>query len=104
LTLDLQRTIATRAGEHKHRPALPADYEGNLQQLPGGNAFLGWGQQPYFAEFDARGRLVLDARFIPATANYRAYRHPWSATPSTPPAVTLSRSGPNVITPVERCH
>jgi hypothetical protein len=97
LTLDLKRMSATRAAEQRHRPALSANFEGNLQQLPGGNVFLGWGQQPCLAEFDKHDRLILDGRFIPATANYRAYRCPWSAAPSTPPAVTASRSGPNTI-------
>lgn len=92
LRLDIKHMTATRAGEQQHTPPLPADFQGNHQQLPNGNAFLGWGQQPYFAEFDSRGQLVLEGRFVPATAHYRAYLLPWTGTPSTPPSVSTSGS------------
>ncbi len=93
LALDLKRMTATRVAQHEHTPALPANFAGNLQQLPSGGAFLGWGQQPHFAEFDDRGRLVLDGRFVPATAHYRAYLFPWRGTPGSPTAVIASASG-----------
>ena len=38
-----------------HSPALAASFEGNVQELPGGDDFVGWGQQPYFTEYDSRG-------------------------------------------------
>jgi Arylsulfotransferase (ASST) len=94
LALDLKHMTATRTDEYRHTSALPANFEGNVQQLPGGNVFLGRGQQPYFGEFDASGQAILDGRFVSNTANYRAYTFPWKATPSTPPAVGASyRSG-----------
>ena len=93
LSLDFKRKTATRVAERRHAPALAANYEGNLQRLPGGGSFLGWGQQPYFAEFGARGQLLLDGRFVPATAHYRAYLLPWSGTPSSPPSVSTSGRG-----------
>ena len=52
LALDLKRMTATRVAEYRHVPPLPANFEGNLQQLPGGDVFIGWDQQPYFAQFD----------------------------------------------------
>jgi hypothetical protein len=97
LALDLKRMTATRTAEYRHAPALPANYEGNLQQLPSGDAFIGWGQQPYFAQFDERGQAVLDGRFVSSTANYRAYRLPWNATPSSPPAVSASNRGADTV-------
>jgi hypothetical protein len=48
---------------------------------------LGWGQQPYFTEYDGRGRLVLDGHFLAGTPSYRVYRFPWSGTPVNLPAI-----------------
>ena len=33
------------------------------QVLPNGDVFVGWGQQPYFTEFNASGQQIFDARF-----------------------------------------
>jgi Arylsulfotransferase (ASST) len=93
LTLDFKHMTATRAGEQVHTSALAANVEGNVQQLPNGDRFIGWGQQPYFAQFDSRSQLVLEGRFVPATAHYRAYLLPWNGTPSTAPAITTSGTG-----------
>ena len=93
LLLDVKDKTAIRVADYQHAPALAANFEGNLQQLAGGEAFVGWGQQPYFAQFDARGRAVLDGRFVSSTANYRAYLLPWNGAPSTPPAISTSGSG-----------
>ena len=97
LRLDPKRMTATRTAEYRHTPNLPANFEGNLQQLPSGHTFVGWGQQPYFAQFDARGERVFGGRFVPVTANYRAYLIPWKATPSTPPGVTASSRGSQTV-------
>jgi hypothetical protein len=97
LALDLKRMIATRIAEYRQVPDLPANFEGNLQQLPDGDAFIGWGQQPYFAQFDARGERTISGRFISATANYRAYLYAWNAAPSTPPVVSASQRGTETV-------
>jgi hypothetical protein len=76
-----------------HRSGLLAQFEGNDQLLPGGDNMVGWGQQPYFTEYNAFGQTVFDARFVDANTNYRAYRFPWSGTPLTLPAVAVTRSG-----------
>jgi hypothetical protein len=87
LTLRLSPGAAALVGEVRHWPALLADWEGNSQPLPGGERFLGWGQQPYFSQFDGRGRMVFDGRFIGANSTYRAYRFPWSGHPASSPAI-----------------
>ncbi len=84
---------ATRLTDQRSSSLPPADFEGNQQRLPGGGSFLGWGQQPYFAEFDSHGQPVLEGRFVPATAHYRAYLLPWTGTPDTRPAVSATASG-----------
>jgi Arylsulfotransferase (ASST) len=93
LSLNFTRKTATLVKQRQHSPALLADFEGNVEQLPDFGDFVGWGQQPYFTEYDPRGKLVLDGRFVGNTSSYRAYAFPWSATPAVPPAVAASTSG-----------
>ena len=97
LLLDTKRRVAKVAGQDQHVPALAADYEGNDQQLDDGHSFIGWGSQPYFTEFDSRGREVFDGRFTGPTSSYRAYRFNWSGTPHTRPAVSASSSGHSTV-------
>ena len=52
--------------------------------------FIGWGQNPYFSEYNGRGRLIFDGRFVDANAHYRAYRFNWSGNPQDLPAVAAS--------------
>ena len=91
--LDDKTKTATLVGEDLHSPALAAAFEGNLQRLPNGDEFLGWGQQPYFTEFNSQGDMVFDGRFVDANSSYRAYRFPWTGTPADLPAVAASVAG-----------
>jgi Arylsulfotransferase (ASST) len=93
--LDGKTKTATLVAEDLHSPALAASFEGNVQELPGGDDFVGWGQQPYFTEFNAKGEVVFDGRFVDSNSSYRAYRFPWIGTPATVPAVAASNSGSN---------
>jgi hypothetical protein len=90
VAIDLARRTAKLVREYDHAPKISADFEGSMQALPGGDMFLGWGQQPYFSESNARGQQDFDAHFTEPTASYRAYRMPWSAQPPTIPALALS--------------
>jgi Arylsulfotransferase (ASST) len=91
--LDDKAMTATLVSEDLHSPALAASFEGNVQALSDGDSFVGWGQQPYFTEFDSEGQMVFDARFVGANSSYRAYRFPWTGTPADAPAVAASTSG-----------
>jgi hypothetical protein len=93
LQLSSAHRTATLVRSLTHSPALLADYEGNVQLLPSGDYFLGWGQRPNFTEFTPRGRVVFDARFVDTNASYRAYRFPWTGTPRTLPRVVAVRQG-----------
>ena len=97
LVLDLRRRTARVAEQDVHTPALSANFEGNLEQLPSLDDFVGWGQQPYFSEFDPQGHLLLDGRFVSNTSSYRAYRFNWSATPATSPAVAAQRGRKGIV-------
>ena len=94
LALDTADHTAKLVKAFDHAPALSANFEGGMQLLPGGDAFLGWGQRPYFSEDDAAGKQVFDAHFTVPTSTYRAYRLRWSAEPRTRPALAVG-SGPD---------
>jgi Arylsulfotransferase (ASST) len=93
LFLDLKHHFAKTVGQDKHSPPLLAGFEGNYQQLAPGEDFLGWGQQPYFTEYNSHDQVVFDGHFIGGNASYRAYRFRWTGTPQTPPAVATSNRG-----------
>jgi hypothetical protein len=98
LRLNLAARTVTWAGEDVHSPPLLAGFEGNAQQLRNGGLFVGWGQQPYFTEYDASGHVLFDGRFVAPTPNYRAYRLPWSGQPQTRPALAVARPGHGLTT------
>ncbi|MBV9805627.1 MAG: arylsulfotransferase family protein [Solirubrobacterales bacterium] len=76
--------------QYQHTPALDTNFEGNAQVLPGGDVFVGWGQQPYFTEFNSAGKMVFDGRFTSNTSSYRAYRMAWSGQPTGSPNVAAA--------------
>jgi hypothetical protein len=93
LKLDPDNKRAQVVRVSAHSPPLLANYEGNVQQLPDGHRFVGWGQQPYFTEFDADGRVTFDGRFVDANSSYRAFAFPWRGTPVNLPAVSATTAG-----------
>jgi Arylsulfotransferase (ASST) len=92
LALNFQTMTTQTVVQDDHSPPLDSDFEGSDQELPNSDAFIGWGQQPYFTEFNSSGREILDGRFVGYTGSYRAYRFAWSGQPADRPAVAaLSR-------------
>jgi hypothetical protein len=89
VSLNPAKKTATLLHQYTHSPQLSAAFEGSVQQLPSGDVFLGWGQQPYFSEVNSRGQQDFDAHFVAPTASYRAYRFGWSAQPPTLPALAV---------------
>ncbi len=89
-SLNGDQMTASLVKQYGHAPAISANFEGNLQLLGDGEAFIGWGQQPYFSQYDAAGRQDFDAHFNVPTSSYRAYRFPWSAQPPTLPALAVA--------------
>ncbi len=64
--------------------------QGNAEALPEDEEFVGWGEVGYASEFSAAGALSFDMHLPPGGSSYRAYRMPWSATPSHVPSVVAS--------------
>lgn len=97
VALNLKTMTARLLKQYAHTPSLSADFEGSTQVLPGGDVFLGWGQQPYFTEFNSAGREDFDAHFTAPTSSYRAYRFPWSAQPPSTPALHVAVAAGGVL-------
>jgi hypothetical protein len=88
---------ATLVGEYVRPVKTLSDTQGNVQFLPGGHVFVGWGSEPYFSEFSRDGELLFDVSFPPEVESYRAFRFPWRGEPQTRPAVVAeSREGDEV--------
>jgi Arylsulfotransferase (ASST) len=77
---------------HAGNPLL-ADSQGDMQALPNGDWFVGWGQEPDLSEFSPAGAMLFDARLPSGYESYRALRFQWDATPLHPPALTLADIG-----------
>jgi hypothetical protein len=90
VSLNTAKGTATLVNQYTHSPALKTNFEGNAQVLSNGDVFVGWGQQPYFTEFSAAGKMLFDARFTSNTSSYRAYRMPWTGQPNTPPNIAVA--------------
>ena len=93
LELDMKEMSATLVRRYAHPDGRLAAIMGNMQLLPTGNVFIGWGGYPGFSEFSRDGRLLFDARFHPGHVSYRAFRFPWNGRPSEDPVV-VAEPGP----------
>src|SRR5918995_48091 len=91
LDLDEEKMSATLVREYTHPDKLFADAGGNMQVLPNGNVFIGWGRALVFSEFSKDGELLFSASF-PIDGSYRAFRFPWSGHPSDQPAAVAERA------------
>jgi hypothetical protein len=93
LALNVRRRTATVVRQYRRPANTSAQSEGSLQFVPGGNAFVGFGSEPFFSEFSAGGRLLFDASLPHDDGSYRAYRFRWNATPATRPDMVVRRLG-----------
>ena len=89
---EISRRVALKRSFTRPTPTF-SDSQGNVQVLPGGNVFVGWGAQPYVSEFSPSGELLFDAQLGTGYISYRAYRAPWTSTGAGVPAVAVRRGG-----------
>jgi Arylsulfotransferase (ASST) len=71
---------------------------GNVQLLPDGSAFVGWGTKGSFSQIGTDGALRFDARFPGGGISYRAYQETWVGRPTTTPTVVTSRDSTGATT------
>jgi hypothetical protein len=100
LVLDVDETAMTvnlvRAYPHPH--AKMAMSQGNMQVLPNGNVFVGWGSTGYASEFAVDGTVLMDADFSGSIQSYRCFRFPWQAQPTTKPAIVADPPAGGMVT------
>ena len=90
VSVNTAKHTVTLIKQYQHSPALNTNFEGNVQILPNGDVFVGWGQQPYFTEFSASGKQIFDARFTSNTSSYRVYKMAWTGQPNTTPDIAAA--------------
>jgi Arylsulfotransferase (ASST) len=93
LHLDPSKKSVSELGELDHAPSLLSTFGGSVQELQGGDAFVGWGSSRYFSEYNSRRQMIFDARFKDTNVSYRAYRFPFNGYPQTQPRVAASSGG-----------
>ena len=96
IRINEQAKTATLVSAFKHPLGLLSASQGNVETLPNGNLFVGWGSQRWFTEFTPDGKVVFDGRIARGNDNYRAFRYPWVGTPAAPPKVIASADGGKV--------
>jgi arylsulfotransferase ASST len=70
-----------------------AQTQGDLQLLPDGNWWIGWGAVNQSSEISASGKLLLEAATPAGSESYRSLRFVWHGQPATRPSVALGRAG-----------
>jgi hypothetical protein len=68
-----------------------AQTQGDLERLPDGNWWIGWGNVNESSEVSADGRQLFEAHTPAGSESYRTLRFPWSAWPLTRPQVAVRR-------------
>jgi EmrB/QacA subfamily drug resistance transporter len=98
LKLNTATHTATVAGQYSHGSGFDSEYMGDLQPLPGGNEFVGWGSAGYLTEYSVSGQKLLDASLPYPDITYRSEVEPWVGEPLTSPAgAALNHDGRTTV-------
>jgi EmrB/QacA subfamily drug resistance transporter len=93
LNLDHQTSTATLVAQFTGGNQFETEYMGDTQPLTNGNAFVGWGSEPYFTEYSGSGQRLLEANFPGHDLSYRETLEPWVGLPLAAPAGAAHRQG-----------
>jgi hypothetical protein len=91
LALDIGAMSARLVAEYQPETPRTTWAMGNLEQLPDGGAFVGWGTAGAFTEFAPDGTVRFDATLADGSVTYRAFRAPWVGRPAERPKVAITR-------------
>jgi hypothetical protein len=93
--IDEAKKTATLVRQWTNPKAQLSPSQANMQVLPNGNVFIGWGgTATNVTEFSKGGTVRFEARFTNrAVESYRGYKAPWSGQPTSPPKAVAKRSG-----------
>jgi EmrB/QacA subfamily drug resistance transporter len=92
LKLNQSTRIATLEAQYGSREGFKSEYMGDTQPLANSNTFVGWGSAPYFTEYSAAGKLLLEAEFPGSDLSYRTMVEQWVGLPLTAPAIAARES------------
>jgi len=98
IALDMKKMRASLVQEWNPGDGRTTWAMGNVQRLPDGGVFMGWGTDGSFSEFDQDGALRYDARFADGSADYRAFRFEWTGRPKGRPATAVRQNGDGTMT------
>jgi hypothetical protein len=87
IAIDEDAMKATLVREYTHPDKLLSATQGNVQVLPNGNVFIGWGSSPVVSEFSQDNNVQFNAEFPLESETYRAFRFPWKGYPKYAPAI-----------------
>jgi hypothetical protein len=98
LKLDRRTMTASLLRSYTHNPSVLSGSQGNMQVLPDGAVFVGWGADPDFSEYSSGGRQIFNAAFSSKGKSgsaypvntFRAYRFRWSAQPAQLPTIAVT--------------
>jgi len=85
LKIDPATHTATLGAQYPGDGTFESEFMGSTQPLANGNAFVGWGSEPFFSEFDHSGKPLLQAYFPRPDLSYRSMLEPWVGLPLQPP-------------------
>jgi hypothetical protein len=89
LKIDETERVASIVKTFVRPQKISSPYEGNLQLLDDGGAFVGWGGVRRVTEFSPGGKVRFELK-LPAGDTYRGYRFPWRGRPDGRPAVAIA--------------
>jgi Arylsulfotransferase (ASST) len=88
LEIDAAAKTAKVVKTFVHPKKLSSPFEGNLELLPDGGAFVGWGGIRKLTEFSPAGKVRFQVT-LPYGDTYRGYRLPWTGDPGGKPLAAV---------------
>jgi len=92
LNIDESAKSATLVQAYLHPAAFVSPALGSVTRLSDGRVFVGWGDQPYFSEFDSNGGMLLDGQLPIGVRSYRAFTVDWVGKPTGRPAIVAKQN------------
>ncbi|MFZ0385907.1 MAG: MFS transporter [Solirubrobacteraceae bacterium] len=93
LGLNFQNHTARMVAQHYlFGTTVHSEYMGNMQTLPNGDRFVGWGQAPFFSLYSKTGKRLFAAALPAPDMSYRAYVQTWVGKPLYPPSGAATTS------------
>ncbi len=91
LVLSLSKGRASVSKQYHHPNTSEVPTSGNVQFLPKGHTFIGWGQSWFYSEYAGPKSMVYDAAMPRPDMSYRAYKAQWTGTPGYGPAFAVRK-------------